>query len=274
MLCSYGCGQEAKYQLKNGKWCCCHHYSGCPNVLYKKKHSVKKKSIFHVKDFQINENEYKCPICGVVYSKNGMINHYYRKHTEEGIKFVKNLIVNKFNSKGCVSWSKGLTKDTNENIKKRGINLHLRYKNGELTGSFKGKHHTDEVKQILSIKQRNSTHRRLVKSCRNYICKDGTVVLLDSSWEERLAELLDKKNYNWCRPKEPLPWYDDKGLLHYYFPDFYLPDYNVYFDPKNPYAERVQKKKLDILLKEYNNIIILRSVEEIDNFENLLNKPL
>jgi len=21
-LCDYGCGQEAKYQFKNGKWCC------------------------------------------------------------------------------------------------------------------------------------------------------------------------------------------------------------------------------------------------------------
>lgn len=30
MKCEYGCGQEAKYQLKNGKWICSTHSSSCP----------------------------------------------------------------------------------------------------------------------------------------------------------------------------------------------------------------------------------------------------
>jgi len=29
-LCEYGCGQEAKYQFKNGKWCCSTSTSKCP----------------------------------------------------------------------------------------------------------------------------------------------------------------------------------------------------------------------------------------------------
>jgi hypothetical protein len=29
-LCDYGCGQEAKYPLKNGKWCCSIHWKKCP----------------------------------------------------------------------------------------------------------------------------------------------------------------------------------------------------------------------------------------------------
>ncbi len=28
-LCDYGCGQEAKYQFKNGKWCCSSNYQSC-----------------------------------------------------------------------------------------------------------------------------------------------------------------------------------------------------------------------------------------------------
>jgi len=28
-LCDYGCGQEAKYQLKNGKWCCSENIAQC-----------------------------------------------------------------------------------------------------------------------------------------------------------------------------------------------------------------------------------------------------
>jgi len=31
-ICDYGCGQEAKYQFKNGKWCCCKTYKSCPKV--------------------------------------------------------------------------------------------------------------------------------------------------------------------------------------------------------------------------------------------------
>jgi len=28
-LCDYGCGQEAKYQFKNGRLCCSDHYKKC-----------------------------------------------------------------------------------------------------------------------------------------------------------------------------------------------------------------------------------------------------
>ena len=111
---------------------------------------------------------------------------------------------------------------------------------------------------------------RLLKSCRYYTQKDGTKVLLDSSWEERLAKLLDNKNIEWIRPKDTLKWVDKEGKSHNYFPDFYLPKYDVYLDPKNPQACRVQKEKLDIILEEYKNIIILHSEEEIDNIEEIL----
>ena len=36
-LCDYGCGQEAQYQFKNGKWCCSNNINSCPSL--KKKHS-------------------------------------------------------------------------------------------------------------------------------------------------------------------------------------------------------------------------------------------
>lgn len=35
MICDYGCGQEAKYQFKNGKLCCESHYSKCRNMSIK-----------------------------------------------------------------------------------------------------------------------------------------------------------------------------------------------------------------------------------------------
>jgi hypothetical protein len=38
MLCVYDCGNEAKYQLKNGKWCCSKSSNSCP--INRKKNSI------------------------------------------------------------------------------------------------------------------------------------------------------------------------------------------------------------------------------------------
>jgi len=35
MLCEYGCGQPAKHQFKNGKWCCSKYSSQCPEIKRK-----------------------------------------------------------------------------------------------------------------------------------------------------------------------------------------------------------------------------------------------
>lgn len=41
-LCEYGCGQEAKYTLKNGKQCCSAHANSCPTIKAKLKASLNK----------------------------------------------------------------------------------------------------------------------------------------------------------------------------------------------------------------------------------------
>jgi hypothetical protein len=43
-LCDYGCGQKARFQFKNGKWCCNKHYSLCPSQ--RKKNSTRLKKIW------------------------------------------------------------------------------------------------------------------------------------------------------------------------------------------------------------------------------------
>jgi len=125
--------------------------------------------------------------------------------------------------------------------------------------------HTEETKKILRKKALSSNHRRLVRSLQKYTKKDGTTVLLESSWEVALAVRLDELNLEWSRP-EPIKWIDDDGEYHNYFPDFYLPDFNLYLDPKNPQAIKSQQKKLKNLLTQYNNIIIIKTLEECKHF--------
>ena len=123
-----------------------------------------------------------------------------------------------------------------------------------------GRNHTDETKEIIRQKALASPHRRLKKSTVEY-----KGVLLDSTWELELAKRLDAINIKWIRP-EPIKWIDDQGKTHHYFPDFYLPEYDLFLDPKNPQAVRVQRKKIDILLRQYPNIRILYSLSECKEF--------
>jgi len=69
-------------------------------------------------------------------------------------------------------------------------------------------------------------------------------VLLESSWEVKIANLLIKKDIEWIRPA-PIEWTDNNNVEHLYFPDFYLTDYNAYLDPKNPYCMKKDKEKME-----------------------------
>ena len=134
----------------------------------------------------------------------------------------------------------------------------------KIKGTTKNKdkiyYHTDKTKELLRDKALNSDHRRLRKKMIEY---NG--IMLDSSWELALATRLDQLKIKWIRP-DPIKWTDASGVRHNYFSDFFLVDYNIYLDPKNPHAIKVQSDKLSILKTILPNLIILGSLEEINNF--------
>jgi hypothetical protein len=123
-----------------------------------------------------------------------------------------------------------------------------------------GREHSNETKELLRQKALASPHRRLKKKMIEY---NG--IMLDSTWELELAKRLNDINVEWIRPN-PIIWIDKEGNSHHYFPDFYLPEYNLFLDPKNPQAVRVQQTKLDILLQQHPNIKILFSLKECKEF--------
>lgn len=165
---------------------------------------------------------------------------------------------------------KDLTSLMNAGKKKTGnLNQYVAAKlRGEVyESSLKGrknlnwKPHTDETKEILRQKALASNHRRLRKGMITY-----KGIWLDSSWEYELAKRLDELEIKWERP-DPLVWIDKKGDRHNYFPDFYLFDYDLFLDPKNPAAYENQKEKIEILKKTYLNIRFITSLNECVNFK-------
>ena len=120
--------------------------------------------------------------------------------------------------------------------------------------------HTEETKELLRQKALASPHRRLKRKMIEY-----KGIWLDSTWELVLAQRLDEQNIKWIRP-EPIKWVDTASREHHYFPDFYLPEYDLYLDPKNPQAVKTQKKKIEQLLQQHSNIKILYSIVECKEF--------
>ena len=129
-----------------------------------------------------------------------------------------------------------------------------------LPGFFLGKTHSEETKLKQKNKALASPHRRLRRKMIEY---NG--VMLDSTWELELAKRLDALGIEWIRP-DPIRWTDGENIEHNYFADFYLEDYDVYLDPKNPFAIKAQKQKLKYLLTQHKNVVIIKTLEECKNF--------
>lgn len=179
--------------------------------------------------------------------------------------------LNPFYSENRLKASKSYYEKLPEMIKK----IKQAHKNGKYDEAKKnqrenpnwlGRRHSKETREKMSNTNSKLTHRRLCKSTRLYSCKDESKVLLDSSWEEVLAKRLDELDIKWVRPKDPIP-YELDGKIHNYFPDFYLTDYDIFLDPKNPFAIKVQKKKLDIIKIVLPNLVILESEKSCREFE-------
>lgn len=72
-------------------------------------------------DHKFNEEtqKYVCFKCGKEYSKAGIGSHFWRKHTKDGQKFDPNKGYHA-NAGTRKAWNKGLTKETDERVKKYG----------------------------------------------------------------------------------------------------------------------------------------------------------
>ncbi len=90
-------------------------------------------------------------------------------------------------------------------------------------------------------------------------------VWFDSKWEERVAKSLDSNSVKWERPSIGFVW-NDMGQK--YYPDFYLPEFDVYLDPKNAYLQKKDALKIEQAQKR-NNIKVFMLAEHELEWENI-----
>lgn len=110
------------------------------------------------------------------------------------------------------------------------------------------KYKRKDVKKRGKYKKKHSNRKIYYKK------KDNSTVILGSSWEVKVAESLDKNNISWTRPL-PLPWIDKENKAHKYYPDFYLPDFDVYLEPKNDYLRKKDADKI-FRVRIQNDVVI------------------
>lgn len=184
------------------------------------------------------EENYICKFCGKQCKNANSLRNHERFCKENPERQESPWI--KFNHERG-AWNKGLTKDTDERIKKRSETFSKRYKG------------TEEGKRIFSHPQSEEHKQKMRKIAfeRHWggwhtsksIEYNGTN--LDSTYEFEVAKTLDENQVKWERPTYFI-WEDTKGIKHRYYPDFYLPEYNVYLDPKNDYLINNKTKKFGI----------------------------
>ena len=149
----------------------------------------------------------------------------------------------KFNKQRRHAWNKGLTKDTDVRVKRNAESVSKSYTTGKSKVWCKGlSKETDyRIKQlsekisntILEHVKNNNWHNSFGKS--KIVEYNG--IKFHGTWEVEFAKFLTKHHIKWERPVEKFeyPFYNK---THYYTPDFYLPDLDLFIEIKGYPTER------------------------------------
>ena len=75
----------------------------------------------------------------------------------------------------------------------------------------------------------------------------GTETILQSTYELECSKVLDELGIKWIRPK--MLKYDETRR---YFADFYLPDFDIWLDPKNDFKAKQDEEKIHKVIEQNN----------------------
>ena len=184
----------------------------------------------------VKHRECCCDICGKTFtSSQALSGHTQRSHTDRHLQSA-------LGSKG--------------NARKRQMR-----DDGYVFPKYK---HTEEMLTKLSILacERLAKHSKYSK---NVEYQPG--IILESSYEVRVAEILDDLGVEWIKVRQGYEW-DDNGKKRRYIPDFYLPSHNIFLDPKNDYLIQKDKIKIDSAMS-LNNIKVVVLDNSVINKEFL-----
>lgn len=150
-------------------------------------------------------------------------------------------------------------------------------KPSKLKGRTNVYRHTEEAKQKISRNNKGWITRHCGGGsgrCKWYeITKsDGTIIKVQGTFEKRFANILNILDKDWVKPlsskqKLHLIWIDENKKEHFYFPDFWCPNLNKYFEVKG-YLSDNDKIKMKYIFSHHNNVEMI-FLEDIKKYEEI-----
>ena len=193
--------------------------------------------------------------CGKKFEKINSLNaHYSHCLIHRGGKEP----INRF--KGKENWNKGLTKETDNRVLENSKKIQ-----GEKHPQW-GKNLSQETKDLISASLKGKTGG-FREGCNHwkgeYLFIGENKIWLDSSWEKLFALRCIEKNIEWIKNQGQWGFnYKIDVKTHKYFPDFYLPKYDLWVEIKG------REDKTDLIKWENfpHKLEILKSKKEIELF--------
>ena len=127
----------------------------------------------------------------------------------------------------------------------------------------------------MTRKKKKRTKKKLWSKQSVYTRKDGSAVLMDSTWEVMMANRLNELDIKWERdPTMKLEYETRGGRKRNYIPDFYLPDLDLYIEVKGYWTDAAKHKMKDIVKRNPGKIVILESLNDIGNLTKNIESTL
>jgi len=200
---------------------------------------------------------YKC-ICGKEFEKSQSLNAHYSHCLihRNGKKPIDRFLNTR-------NWNKGLSKETDERVKKFGESYSNNIKTGKTVPGRLGKHISEKTREILSIKQ-SINHSGGICKWYDYRKPNGISQKLQGTWEVKFASYLNVIDEDWIKigigkHNHTFIWIDDNKNKRRYTPDFWCPNLQKYFEVKG-YWRDCDRIKMKLVIEQ--NDINVEIIEE------------
>ena len=222
MLCEYDLKNEAKYQMKNGRWCCCEKWQLCPKIR-----------------------------------EDNRLRNIDKKHSKETIEKMSKTAI----EKGFGKWMKEIWKDSDSifnskefreklslsalgHIPSKETRDKISIKNSGEKNGFFGKHHTYSNLEIISIssqrmwKNENIRYKLLNYEGRIENCRKGALAaykkikdkgFCNTKPEIEMKKILSELKIEYVQSKEII------NIKHCYASDFFIEKYNLIIEVDGTY---------------------------------------
>jgi predicted DNA-binding protein YlxM (UPF0122 family) len=187
---------------------------------------------------------------------------YFRHHDWEAIQ----QYYDEVRSARKVAEHFGVSTKTLSKASKEGKLKLLNYSEAMKFAVKSGKHQ-QKWSRAARAKMRELAIQRGLGGNRNSHRVEYKGLMFDSTYELRVAKVLDREKIEWIQPKTRFIWQDSSGKIHRYRPDFFLTERGIYLDPKHKGLIELHRDKIEAVQKQNGITVRIIDIDLIQRWE-------